>query len=319
LIASAYWRTLRLLLESREERLIITLRKDAPPTKANADRLHGELTSLIPGHVNNKEPWTFYDEIDAFLGPWGEKGYPLAYGKYYCKLFNGDPNLHANLVARQWVEQTTIKLQEALRDGIVYAFAHGKLPKMTEAEFRAFAFDTHPQVYQRAGLIKIIESAPYLLPVIIAIPGKEFIPFYSDNFMATIIQALDTAERMTGDVTAGIMPVHSGKLMMANEQSGMNRLLAIDRRNREYEATLSQVRAALASGRLDRIATLEQVAGKLRETAFEDAYWLGIAKSIMSEIQAREHAIAERYRAMSKGHPEVGLQIQKFDPTWARY
>jgi hypothetical protein len=299
---------------------IITIKKDTPPTKVNTDKLHAELTSLIPGHINSKQPWTFYEEIDAFLGPWGESGYPLAYGKYYCKLFNQDPNLRANFDARLWVERTTVKLQEALRDGIVYAFAHEKLPQMTEAEFRAFAFGTHPEAYQRGGLSSVIANAPYLVPVISTIPGKEFVPFYSDNFWATIRQALDTMVRMGGDIgAAGAGPAHTGILVKANQESGMNQLLAIQRRNREYEALFANVQSALRSGRLDRILWLEQVGAKLQETQFEDPYWLGIARSTMADVEKREHGIAARYRAMSTGHPEMLTQIQQFDPNWSKY
>jgi len=300
--------------------MVITLKKNSPPTKANTDKLRVEVTSLIPGHVNSKEPWTFYEEIDVFLGPWGNTGYPLAYGKYYCKLFNDDPNLKANPETRLWVHETTIKLQEALRDGIVYAFEHGKLAEMTESQFRAFAFDSHPQAYQRGGLAKVVATAPYLLPVIVSIPGKEFVPFYSDNFWATIVQALDTMRRVGGDImAAGAGPAHTGMLQKANQESGMNKLLAIQRRNSEYELLFRTVQGALRSGRLDRIAWLEKVADKLQETSFDDPYWLDVAKSTMAEVARREHAIAARYRSMLQNHAELALEIAKYDPSWASY
>jgi hypothetical protein len=300
--------------------MVITIRKNSPATKANIDRLRTELTSLIPGHVNSAEPWTFYEEIDRLLGPWGESGYPLAYGKYYCKLFNEDANLKANLETRLWVQKTTVKLQEALRDGIVSAFERGKLPTITEAQFRAFAFDTHPEAYQRGGLSSVVATAPYLVPVIASIPGKEFVPFYSDNFWATIVQALDTMVRVGGDVmAAGMGPAHTGMLIKANQESGMNKLLAIQRQNREYEALFAKVRAALQSGRLDRIAWLEKVAAKLEQTPFDDAYWLAMAKSMMAEIARREHSIAARYRAMIHARPEVGAELKRYDPSWISY
>lgn len=300
--------------------MVITIKKNSPITKGNIEKLRVELTSLIPGHVNSTKPWTFYEEIDQFLGPWGERGYPLAYGKYYCKLFSEDKSLKANLETRIWVQKTTVKLQEALRDGIVYAFVHGKLPSMTEPAFRAFAFATHADAYQRGGLSLVVATSPSLLPTIASIPGKEFIPFYSDNFWATIKQVLATLVRVGGDVTAAAAgPAHTGMLQKANQESGMNKLLAVQRRNNEYEALFAKLQGALRGGRLDRIVWLDEVTKKLDGTEFEDPYWLAIARTTITEIDARKRSVAASYRLMLKGHPELLIQLQRYDPSWSNY
>ena len=65
------------------------------------------------------EPWTFYEEVDNFLGPWGNSGYPIGYGKYYCVAFNSNEKLRANPQTADWIRRTTIVLQEALRDFIM--------------------------------------------------------------------------------------------------------------------------------------------------------------------------------------------------------
>jgi len=39
------------------------------------------LTSIIDGHPNATTTYTFYEEIDKYLGLWGKDGYPIAYGK----------------------------------------------------------------------------------------------------------------------------------------------------------------------------------------------------------------------------------------------
>jgi len=300
--------------------MVITIKRNSPITKDNIERLRVELTSLIPGHVNSVKPWTFYEEIDQFLGPWGERGYPLAYGKYYCKLFTEDKSLKANPETRIWVQKTMVKLQEALRDGIVHAFAHGKLPSMTESEFRAFAFATHADAYQQGGLTLVVATSPSLLPAIASIPGKEFIPIYSDNFWATITQVFATLVRVGGDVTAAAAgPAHTGMFQKANQESGMNKLLAIQRQNNEYEALFAKLQGALRGGHLDRIVWLDDVTKKLDETEFEDPYWLAMARTTIAEIDARKRSVAASYRLMLQGHPELFIQLQRYDPSWNNY
>ena len=52
--------------------------------------MYDQLTSVIIGRPMAVQPYTFYEEIDAWLGPWGQNGYPLAYGKFYAAAFNSD-------------------------------------------------------------------------------------------------------------------------------------------------------------------------------------------------------------------------------------
>jgi hypothetical protein len=297
--------------------VVITIKKNSPPTKENVKKLHAEVTSLIPGHVNSLKPWTFYEEIDQFLGPWGASGYPLAYGKYYCKIFNEDALLQADVDARLWVWRTTVLLQEALRDYIDTAFVNGWLPSLSEEKFRTAAFASHARAYHRGGLSSVFAAAPYLIPLIAAIPQKEFVPFYSDNFWATVKQALDTMLRVGADVGAAAFgPAHTGMFQIANQQSGMNKLLAIQRRNNQYEFLFAQLLGPLRSGRLDRIAWLDQISTKLESTEFDDAYWLNMAKTTMVEVAVRKTVVVAKYTVMLQGHPELRMQLQRYDPSW---
>ena len=51
--------------------------KDAAPTPENLKTLHEGLTSVIVGHAGSIDMWTFYEEIENYLGPWGDNGYPI--------------------------------------------------------------------------------------------------------------------------------------------------------------------------------------------------------------------------------------------------
>jgi hypothetical protein len=97
--------------------------KTAKPTPENIRMLEAGLTSVIAGHPQSIEPWTFYEELDQYLGPWGNKGYPIAYGKFYCIAFNANEKLMANAQTVEWVRKTTIALQEPLRDFVLTRFS----------------------------------------------------------------------------------------------------------------------------------------------------------------------------------------------------
>ena len=46
---------------------VIPITKAASPTPENIKILNAALTSLIAGHAQSIEPWTFYEEVDHFL------------------------------------------------------------------------------------------------------------------------------------------------------------------------------------------------------------------------------------------------------------
>jgi hypothetical protein len=137
-------------------------KKDSDPENpGNVRRLEKWLTSIIAGHPEAIHAYTFYEEIDRYLGPWGTSGYPIAYGKYYNIRFTTNPGLIRNIYARTWVGRTTVKLQEALRDFIVKAYKHHRLdpshlnywkPEQLKKRLRDEAFASHPAAYAQGGL-----------------------------------------------------------------------------------------------------------------------------------------------------------------------
>jgi hypothetical protein len=129
-----------------------------------------------------------------YLGPWGNKRYPIAYGKFHCVAVNTNEKLMANAQTADWVRRTTIKLQEPLRDFVVAQFRTGSLPKLTESELRQYAFSVHPAAYDRGGLAVVTLVAPELIKVIVTIPAVEFDP-RSENFGPTVKQIFFAAVR----------------------------------------------------------------------------------------------------------------------------
>jgi hypothetical protein len=156
-----------------------------------AEYVHGQLTSVIAGHPKATTTYRFYEELDSWLGPWGQSGYPIGYGKFYNIAFSNNKSLTANPTTRQWVWRATILLQEALRDYVVGRIRDGSLPTLTEPQLRRAAFDSHSRAYYRGGLSTVAVVAPVLILVVATIPGAEFSPT-SSNCVLSIEQALVT-------------------------------------------------------------------------------------------------------------------------------
>lgn len=143
--------------------------------------------------------WQFYEVIDQYLGPFGEEGYPLAYGKAYNKAFMENEALMADDTTRAWIEQTGTALQEAITDYIVQRYEAGTLEQLTEPELREFAFDSHPKAYVESGLTNVVLDAPELLDNIVAVPGREFLPG-SGNMLPSLEQAVVTGGMVAGEM-----------------------------------------------------------------------------------------------------------------------
>lgn len=159
-------------------------------TPADAARVDMLLDSVIAYRPAATTTYQFYEEIDAWLGPWGASGYPIGYGKKYNLLFTSNPPLNRDLnYGKKWVEKTTVYLQEAIKAYVVSRVRMGTIDRLTEAELRAAAFDSHPDCYLRAGLLDVVEHSPELFFVILTIPIAEFNPS-NPNFKATIRQII---------------------------------------------------------------------------------------------------------------------------------
>jgi hypothetical protein len=283
--------------------------KDSQPTLENIGLLEAGLTSVIAGHPGAIDTYTFYEVLDDYLGPWGENGYPLGYGKYYNIQFTQDPALKANDETREWVWRTTILLQECLRDFVLQRFKVGTLATLTEPELRQAAFDSHPAVYTQAGLAKVVMLAPYLVPWVAAIPYKEFSPVtkdiqWNDSFSPTIKQVFITIG-LSGTTTmavglAALMPAHSGFLRNA---------MAADERNmwREMNQSreLGSVREALRSGKCDNLVWLNKVTDRLNHNQYSDQRSAGAAREVVELANARKRRLAQFYRLKLKERPDL--------------
>ncbi len=175
-----------------------------PPSKLAADTktaqlVHDELTSVIAGNPRATTTYQFYEELDAWLGPWGPRGYPIGYGKFYNRAFTTHRALNRDPLTRWWVWKTAVLLQRELRDYVVGRVRDGTLGSLTERELRKAAFQSHAKAYDRAGLAGVALVAPQLVPVIATIPAAEFLPT-SRNFVASVCQVFETFDRVAPQV-----------------------------------------------------------------------------------------------------------------------
>lgn len=169
------------------------------PDAKSARLVHEELTSVIVGNPRATTTYAFYEELDAWLGPWGPRGYAIGYGKVYNRAFTTHQALNRDPQTRRWVRKTAVLLQTELRDYVVGRVRDGTLGSLTERELRKAAFQSHAKAYDRAGLARVALVAPQLVPVIATIPAAEFLPT-SRNFVPSMCQAFQTFERVAPQV-----------------------------------------------------------------------------------------------------------------------
>ena len=288
--------------------------KSAPADPANVKALHDGLTSVITGHPGSVEPWTFYEVLDDYLGPWKDKGYPIAYGKYYCIAFNGNEKLRSNPQTKEWVRATTVALQEPLRDFVVERFRKGTLGRLTEAELRAYAFSVHPKAYVEGGLTIVALTAPEMIPIIASIPSAQFNP-KSENFRATIKQVLATMKEVlpqaAGTVIAAMMPAHSGLFMHAARRDMDN-----FRRDMGLNRWLIETRRQLNAGQLDNFPALNEMTQKMNATQFKDQGLARAAREVIDAANSRKRSLAKYYREQLTKNPNLKNSIDQLQPGW---
>jgi len=289
--------------------------KSGPSNVASTKVLTDGLTSVIAGHPGAVEPWTFYDVLDEYLGPWGDRGYPIAYGKYYCIVFNKNEKLLGNPQTREWVRKTTIALQEPLRDFVVARYKAGTLATLTESELRAYAFSVHPSAYVQGGLTMVVLTAPELVPIIASIPSAQFNP-HSENFGPTVTQVFATMGQVlpqaTGMSLAALAgPAHTGILSRAAQ---------LDARDLQRDVTtsqwLSETQRRLKRGQLDNFALLNKLTSRLNDTQFEDQALARAAREVIQVADTRKHRVASYYRNLLATKPALGGRIDQLYPGW---
>jgi hypothetical protein len=283
--------------------------RDAEPNQVNALILETGLSSVIAGQPAAVDPWTFYEVLDRYLG-FGGKGYPIEYGKFYCIAFNSSQTLMDDLVTHEWVDRTTIKLQEMLRDFVVDRFKKGTLASLTKDDLSEFAFQSHPAAYDAGGLTKVLLTAPELVPIIMAKPAKEFIPGVGDHVLATLKQVVVTTVRVGPGFVGGFLaalagPAHTGILTRAAVHSGMDQILAIQDAMRRLEKT----RALIDGGKLDNLDILNRTIAQLEGQQYPDLQVENQARSVIWAAKRRKITVMEKYKSLldksSGADPEI--------------
>jgi hypothetical protein len=292
--------------------------KNATPTKDHTEAVKNGLTSVIVGHPQAVQPYTFYEVLDEWLGPWGNAGYPIGYGKFYCIVFTTNEHLNENPQAREWVQNTTALLQEILRDYVVERFEKGTLSTISKEELRDYAFKSHPKAYTEGGLTLVVMLEPQLIPVIMTIPGAEFDP-RSDNFGPTIKQVLATisivAPEVAGYSLAGLAgPAHTGLFARAARKD--------QRRLLDFQATVRQLdflKKSVQSGKVDHIPLLNKITDRLNATRFENPDFARQAREIIMLANQRKRALAKTYERMVKDNQEIRSRLNQQVPGWSEW
>jgi len=271
--------------------------------------VHDQLTSVIIGHPMAVKPHTFYEEIDAWLGPWGQNGYPLAYGKFYAVAFNSDKSLTADPETKQLVWDTTRTLQEALRDYIIQRMHSKTLVAITEPELRSVALASHANAFAGGGLAKVARTSPLIVPFILSIPGKEFDPTGS-TFAPKIRQVLKTAASLSPQILGSVLaaaagPAHSGLFAIASRRDELGY-----RKEERYRRALPQIKHAIDSGDLDDICLLKGLIEGFNRTEYPNRQLANHARTIVGSATVRLNFLKTHYSNILKDYPTMQSQFE---------
>ena len=259
---------------------------------------------MIAGHPRATTTYRFYEELDAWLGPWGRRGYPIGYGKAYNVAFSSNPLLKARPVTRKWVWRTTILLQEALRDYVVERVRAGTLGSLTEPELREAAFESHARAYDSAGLARVVLVAPELIPIIASIPALEFSPA-SRDFSPSVRQVFATLDRVAPKVLgSGLAGLSSPTRAVALWRSVLE-----DRRafwnGLVTWRDLHVLQIHVTRGRLDHVPWLDQIIRRLNEREFPDQRSARLAGAIVKAAEEQRRLLTERLNNLLADSPEA--------------
>ena len=289
--------------------------KNAKPTPENIRLLRTWLDSITAYRTATAgRPWTFYEQIDSYLGPWGSSGYPIGYGKKYCILFSTDRPLNADRAGRLWIRRTLILLQEAIKAEVMRRFIQGNLAYLKESELRQVAFNSHPDAYTEGGLIMVTILSPELLPHVASIPAAEFSPV-AQSFKASVIQLV---------LTTGLLVPQSLALLAANAAGPAHtRVLAHEMHADMQKLTaelelgrhLAEALRALRAGKADHVGLLDLLLASAMRPAWPNDSIASLARELVKEIQVRKTMVKERYRMETAGDPELLEAFRVFDRT----
>lgn len=293
--------------------------KSSAPTAENVKALDEWLTSITAFHpLTAGKPWIFYEQIDAFLGPWGAAGYPIAYGRKYCQLFYGDQVLRQNPAGAQWVQRTLLFLQDELHKYIMARFRAGTLGTITADQLRDAAFDSHPKAYTQAGLTMVALVSRGLLKEIVQIPATEYRPT-SPGFGRTVKQVAITTTIVVPEIIANVVGTFSGPAHNQSWRVASARDAASFQNDRLASIKLDQIRILVKQGQCDHLDTLDALRASLESTTFADEGADNFAATVVQEIARRAAYVNLRYQRESARDRELRDIFQEFDEracTW---
>ena len=302
-------------------------KKDSKPTKENIQKLEHWLTSIIAGHPGATHTYTFYEEIDKYLGPWGEDGYPIRYGKRYNILFTTDHNLRTNANVQNWVWKTTIKLQEELRDFIVQAYSEERLypssnyywaDRVLNSNLKEAAFKSHSKAYVSGGLTIVAMLSPDALWRIGHIPQTELSPL-SPNFKASVQQVLDTIEKVIPEMAGVAMatlagPAHTRSLQYAHQMDMMNTAWG----KKQVIDALNRLKGAIRRRELDAPPILDEIIRRLNAREFPDMGTAKLAREVIRAARTRKEALSYTYGLEVANDPSLRFFYNQCLEGWER-
>ncbi len=265
-----------------------------------------KLNSSIAYKVTASAPWTFYETLDKVLGPYGNMGYPLYSGKFYCMAFNANIKLMNNPTSASWIKLTTVKLQETIRDFVIDSLQKGKSGKITDIELRSCVNRAYSYIYDDQSINSIIELAPELLPILKTMQGRETLTF-STNFRDILNSTLGALETFIPGMidsftSCNDLPEFKGEIKMY-----FNRTRTVYPDEQTMNRNLFTVSSNLMGGKLDDREVLNYFVNQLKFKNFTDELHSKMSREIVLKSQTRLSRLENYYAPLRIIRPNMGL------------
>lgn len=268
--------------------------------------IKNRLNNTIAYKMMATNTWTFYETVESALGPYGDKGFPLFSGKFFTMALNTNTKLQQNTVSAAWVKNSTIKIQEKIRDGIVDSLTKNKTGKISEVELRGLGNKAMNSVYDDQGIKMIIAIAPELLPIFQTLPGRASLNYshYFKDLVSETFCILETfIPSMIQQFTSGTdLPEFKSDIRMYS-----NRYKGIYTDSNELQKMTFILCANLSTGVLDHPDLLNFIYDSLKFNHLIDHDQARLAQKIILNIQGRMSFVDNFYKPLRLIRPHMDL------------
>ena len=183
---------------------------NASPTTENINQLKEWLAFI---RVMNPDHGHFYEELENFLGPWGENGYLRGHGLLYKKLFLTHKWLQCKRT-KPWGFLAMYAIEGNIASFILHNFKQGNLNSPTlEQDLFKFSLENSHKMFYKGGISSWFKSPHKFIALFILLW-----PDFKKQPIALLIQAFKLTRLLALELFMGRVWVEKSKWMQIQFQ-----------------------------------------------------------------------------------------------------